>query len=525
MASFRPRTLTEYLLLLWRRKLSFTLVALAMLISTFMAISTIPDTYESSTLVVVAGKQEDRSAIASRVATLTEKLTSRSFLEPLIERHNLYHNEMSRGAVDAAIGRMRKDIKVDAKYRGDNPEMLTIAFRHTDPAVAKEVATDLVSTFGNMNQAMEREVSDQSDKISTELAEIEGRLNQLGQQRAIASAHSRAASQMRGDFNASRSQRQAAESSIETLNDKQFALQQQIAEQQRQIAEQEKIVKSAPRDVRSGSSYGVLLVRKAELEAQLKDYRAQYTDKNPKVLQTQTQISEINNQIAQLSSGGEQNGAAPDSSEARELRGLRRDLANKQTELEIVERELERKKKVLSATPSISAASTAVVSDTPIVNISAETDTQRLRDRYTSLLRKQDLLQQSRLVAAGLDPGIFQIIDMPAQPQSPSGPNRFKLRMIGFVLALALGFVVVAVTEAPRLFELRNDRDVEYYLGAPVIALIPESLTPFERGRARSLMLVRRIGLLLLLVALVPCFIFILNYRVTLVVAGLYRNS
>ncbi|HKP87849.1 MAG TPA: hypothetical protein VJZ26_17235, partial [Blastocatellia bacterium] len=158
------------------------------------------------------------------------------------------------------------------------------------------------------------------------------------------------------------------------------------------------------------------------------------------------------------------------------------------------------------------AASAPVVSDTPLTNIAAETDTQRLRDRYTSLLKKQDMLQQSRIVAAGLDPGIFQIIDMPAQPQSPSGPDRFKLRLIAVALALMLGFVVAAIAEAPRVFEVRDDRDVEYYLGAPVIALIPESLTPSERGRTRSLMLARRIGLALLLVALVPCFIFLLNH-------------
>jgi uncharacterized protein involved in exopolysaccharide biosynthesis len=484
-----------------------------MLIATYVAISRIPNVYQSSGSVVVASKQEDRNAIASRVTTITERLSSRSFLQPVIERHSLYPNEMGRGAIEAAVGRMRKDIKIDAKYRGDYPEMITIAFRNPDPVVAKEVATDLVSTFSNMNQAMEQEIADQSGQIASELAEIEGRMSQLGQRSAITAARSRAASMMRGDFNATRAQRAAAESSIETLNDRQFALQRQIAEQQNQIAEQEKLVKSAPRDVRSGSSYGVLLVRKAELEAQLKDYMAQYTEKNPKVTQTQTQIAEINRQIAQLSSGGEQDGAAPDSSEARELRSLRRELANKQTELAIVQRELERKKQVLTTTPNVSAASAPVSSsDAPIANISTETDTQRLRDRYTSLLRKKDALEQTRMAAAGLDPGIFQIIDMPAEPQSPSGPDRFRLQLIGLALALALGFVVAAAAEAPRLFEVRNDRDVEYYLGAPVIALIPESFTPFERGRSRSLMLMRRVGLAVVLVALVPCLIFLLNH-------------
>ena len=108
MGSFRPRTFTEYLLLIWRRRLLFFLVTLAMLISTYVAISRIPDVYQSSGSVVVASKQEDRSAIASRVTTITEKLTSRSFLEPLIERHNLYPNEMGRARLKLRSGACAK---------------------------------------------------------------------------------------------------------------------------------------------------------------------------------------------------------------------------------------------------------------------------------------------------------------------------------------------------------------------------------------------------------------------------------
>jgi uncharacterized protein involved in exopolysaccharide biosynthesis len=412
--------------------------------------------------------------------------------------------------MEAAVSRMRKDIKVDTKYRGDYPESLAVAYRNPNPEAAQAVASDLVDAFGTMNQAIAGRFDQQASEISNEIGELESRLSQLGQQRAIASAHNRAASQSRGSFDMHRAQRQAAESSVEALTDKQYALQQQIAETKRQIAEQEKLVKAAPRDVKSGSSYGVLLVRKAELEAQLKDYQSQYTDKNPKVVQTQTQIAELNRQIAALNTGGEQNGAAADSSEARELRALQRDLASKQTELAIVERELGRKQQTLTSTPSVST-SAPVAASAPITDIASETSTDRLGDRYTYLLRRQDELRQTRGATAGLDPGIFQIVDRPAVPQTPAGPDRMKLQLIGLVIALALGLLAAIVSQAPRLFEVRDDRDVNYYLGAPVIALIPESFTPVERGRRRTMTLARR-GLLLLLGAvLVPGLILLLN--------------
>jgi hypothetical protein len=363
-----------------------------------------------------------------------------------------------------------------------------------------------------MNNAVEQRMTDQANNITTEIAQIEERLNQLGQKRAIAASLDRAASSTRGAFNEIRAQRAAAQSSVETLVDKQFVLEQQIAEQKRQIAEQEKIAKASPRDARSGSSYGVLLVRKAELEAQLKDYQAQYTDKNPKIIQTQNQVAEINRQIAELASG---QGAVVDSSESRELRSLQRDLVRLQTEMTIVQRELGRKQQTLSSTPRVAMAAGAappVSADSSIPNIAVETDAQRLRDRYTLLLRQQDSLDRERLTAAGLEPGVFQIIDQPARAESPSGPDRTKLRLLALAAALAIAFIVVAAVELPRLYAIRDERDIDYYLGTRVVALIPESLTPQERGLNRRVLLMRRVGVLVVAVLLVPGLVFLLNY-------------
>src|SRR5262249_14828701 len=199
----------------------------------------------------------------------------------------------------------------------------------------------------------------------------------------------RIAAASRSAMGAARMQRIAAESTAEQLSDKQYSLEQQVAEQQRQIAEQEKIAKTAPSDSRSGSSYGVLLVRKAELEAQLKDYSTQYTDKNPKVIQSQTQLAEINRQIAQLTAGTGENAAAMSSPEARELRTMKRELSKMQTELEVTKRELARKQQIAGTTgsaaggsPSVVRVSSAPAADDQGLNISTETDRDRLRDRY-----------------------------------------------------------------------------------------------------------------------------------------------
>jgi uncharacterized protein involved in exopolysaccharide biosynthesis len=514
MGSMRPRSFSEYVQMFWRRKSLFLFAAGATMIAAFFIINRLPDTYESKATVVVTGKQDERQALADRVAAVRERLSSRSLLESVAQRH-LLANQAPAGSLDSAINRLRKDTKVETFMRGDFPERLTLTYRSHDPQLAKDVATDLVSVFGNMNEALAKQLAEQSEALNNELNEVENRLNQLSQQRSV--RRSSGVSRPRIDINAVRAERAAAASSMETLKDKQFSLEREIAQQKQQIAEQQKIVKAAPSEARSSSSYGVLLVRKAELEAQIKDYATQYTDKNPKVAQARAQLAEINHQIAQLNVEA-QGGAVMNSPEARELRTLERELSRMETELAITLRTMERKKQALESTPTVgSLASSAPIINTPVAGSGdtdtpiAGTDAERLQHRYDSLLRRQERLEYGRMTAAGLDPGLFQIVDLPAVPAIPTGPDRLKLMALGLALALFVGLLTIIAFEVPRLFSIRDDRDVEYYLGAPVIVLIPETLTPSESGRTRRLLAMRVVGMLLLAALIVPALIFLLN--------------
>ena len=103
------------------------------------------------------------------------------------------------------------------------------------------------------------------------------------------------------------------------------------------------------------------------------------------------------------------------------------------------------------------------------------------------------------MATASLYPGVFQLVHMPALPRMPVGPNRFKYRMFSLAVALGVALLVAFALEIPKLYAVTDDRDVEYYLGVPVIALIPETVNPAE-GRSRKLLLGRAIGALLIAV-------------------------
>src|SRR5215468_7955622 len=523
MAILRPRGLFEYLGILWRKKLLILLVAASVSIATFLIIRRIPNVYESHALIIITNQSNgnnDPSLSSPPLSALTQRTTSQLNLAEIVRHYNLYHqtpgvapNPGAAGAgvapnPGAAAERLRKAIKVDVKMRNyypEGPESLTISYRYSDSIIAQRVVTDLISIFDETNAAIRRQAATELERFHAQVAEIETQLNELAPQRDQALLRTGV---LNNAPSAVRAQRLAATDSIGALGDKEFMLIRQIDEQKRQIAEQEKLVNSAApaNKIATNSAYGVLLARRAEVEGQIKDLASSATERNPKMIQARSQLATINQEIARLeaasaaNSGAAVNSASP---EARELRAMRRELQRLENDLELARRDLSRKTQGLNELPKEEpnaglkeVASTARLSE-------AKVEYDRLMGRYNWLMDRQDSLQKL-FGNDGRKGDVFQVVDAPLAEPAPVAPNRRLLKLIGLGIGLALGLLIAAAMEIPRLFLIHNDRDVEYYLGTPVLAVIPETLTPLQRGRRRVLWGLRWLGLAALLGALIP---------------------
>src|SRR5262245_20695056 len=515
MEIMRPRGLFEYLGILWRKKLLILLVAASVSIATFLIIRRIPSVYESHALIVITNQgngNNDPSLSSPPLSALTQRMTSQVNLTELVRRYDLY--PQTPGVAPnpgAAVERLRRGVKIDIKMRNyypDAPDSLTISYRYTDSVIAQRVVADLISIFDETNAAIQRQAATELERFHAQVGEIETQLQGLAPQRDQAllrsGSHDNASS-------AVRAQRLAATDSIGALGDKEFMLIRQIDEQKRQIAEQEKLVSSTTPASRiaSNSAYGVLLARRAEVEGQIKDLGRSATEKNPKLIQARAQLAAINQEIARLeAASGANSGAALNSGspEARELSAMRRELQRLETELEVARRDMSRKTRSLQELPDeppTEAASTARLNE-------AKSEYDRLMGRYNWLMDKQDALQ--KLTGGdGRNGEMFQVIDAPLARSSPVGPNRLLLKLFGLGIALGLGLLVASAREIPRLLLIHNDRDVEYYLGTPVLALIPETLTPPQRARRRVLWGLRWLGLAALLGAMIPPLVIVLD--------------
>lgn len=514
MGSLRPRTIIEYLQMLWRRKLLIILFSTAVMLAAYNAMSPVRNVYESSALVAISVQSSDeKSAIDVQLAAVNQYMQSRANLEPIIKRYKLYGDKTD---METAIGMLRRDLNIVTKLREYYPQFptsFTITYKNNDPALAMQVTNDLVSYFSDTNEMLEKRSANEISNLDSDINEVEGRLKQISQQRTSGALSARSLSVLR-------SQKALLMSAIETLSDKELSLNKRIADQQRQISEQEKLVKATPLSsndsARGSSAYGVLLSQKVMLEAQLKEQKSQYTDKNSKVIQTQAQIAEFNRQLAQLentNTGGQADLSAA-YPEIRELRDFRRQLVILDTELELTKRELERKRQALALLPSdINVSPAEIASGGTSSNLLPNDNTKEadgadeyslLFNRYGSLMEKRDSLRRSGAARTDAKSGLFQVVDKAAMPTSPVSPNRLKLMLVACAMAVFVGLMAAFVVEAPRLMMIQDERDVEYLLGAPVIGLIPETLTPSESRHNRKLILVRALGVLLLAAMLVP---------------------
>src|ERR1044071_6019086 len=154
---FRQRTISEYARIALKRKWMIILPTLAVGLAIGVVVFRLPDLYESSTLIVVKPSTLPNSVVpmmteetlTRELASISQVVTSRSSLQPLIEKYDLYKEERRRGEpMELLIDSMRKQIKVDVNT--SNHEItngFNITYRGRDPKSTQAVAAELASRY------------------------------------------------------------------------------------------------------------------------------------------------------------------------------------------------------------------------------------------------------------------------------------------------------------------------------------------------------------------------------------------
>jgi polysaccharide biosynthesis transport protein len=500
-------------------------MTLVMMIAAYVIIRRLPLIYESSAKIIVThypqGPDDPVGEGASYSAVMVN-LTSRENLVGLIQRHKLYPEAKK---LDFALDLLRKGLRTPVQKRDfgypEVPEAISISYRYPDAAIAQKVVADLVSNFERANESVRQRASEQLTSLKGKIDDVEKRLQELGPVRNLEVIRAQVATQRATEAAANRTQRMTVGTMIESLTDREYTLEKQIAELKRQIADQRKIVNTNMSNgvPTTNPAAAALLIRRAELEAKIKGYTEEYTERNPKLIDARANLAMINKELSKLEAGVSSGSVAYSSPEAAELKRLEMDLNRFQTDLDVTRRDLARKKTTMDTLPAGTGNEQPIITPgadqggaTGAAGVTSGTkeELERLEERYKALLGKQDQLQKLAGIADSTSP-MFQVSDPPNMPVVPVAPNRRLLFLFATVFAVGFGLVIILILELPRFFIFSDERDIQYFLGAPVLALIPETISHSERGRHRRLRWTRNLVLLLFAAAIIPFLIVLID--------------
>ncbi|HYN26069.1 MAG TPA: GNVR domain-containing protein [Pyrinomonadaceae bacterium] len=493
---FRNRTPGEYAKIVWKRKWLIILPAIAVATAVAWVVYRLPDVYESSTLIVVKPSTLPSSAVPTmgedtitrQLSGIAQVVTSRSSLEPLVEKYELYKTERMRGQpMEVIIDKIRKDIKVEVNTsRNDITNGFNISYRGRDPGATQSVTSELASKYINEqtkntinSTTSARQFFDQQvSQAKEELDAVDNRRLEFMQQN-VGHLPSGAASLV-GQLAGLREQQKAYISEVGRYQDRRSALAGQLALIKKTTEQVKEEVIENTTDPKTTPAWAQLAARKADLEAQLQRMLTELKPKHPDVQSKQAEIDSVKQSMDEMVSDWKQK-----IKDKQEKLRDRPDLhvASLETELRLMDSEIKRGQQTLADIDAQIGQVMQRINTVPGVEVDLgriDREYQTKKTAYDSLLATQQRIALGADAASQQQGESIQVIDSAYLPSQPVAPKRFLLFAMGLGLGLGLGLFLTAVFEVPKLLTIQNREDAAHYTGLPVLATVPELLTPQE---------------------------------------------
>ena len=504
---FRQRTPGEYARILWKRKWLIILPAIAIASAVTLVVLRLPDIYESHTLIVVKPSTIPESVVPTssedtltrQLTNITQIVTSRSSLQPLIEKYHLYEAERQHGqSMETIVENMQKDIKVEVTSSKERTNGFNISYRGRDPRVTQAVTAELASKYVDEQTKLShnagvltKEFFDrQIEQAKAELDEVDQkRLEFLKENLShLPDISPLLGTQLTGLYE----QQKSLITEIGRLHDQQTTLGQRYGDLQKQRQQNiENIIEEANNPKRT-PEYMQLAQREDALDAELRDMLTKLKPANPDVIKKKEELESVR---AKMQAALDEGKAAAEEKRKRYESQIDPSINAVQYEIEYAKNELERRQKLLDDTNAQIASLQQRINDIPGAKVGLES----LDREYQTKKATLDALlaqQQKAEVIAGMQTSqqaeTIEVVDAANLPDAPVAPKRPVLILAGIALGFFVGILFAGVFEVPRLLTIQTTKDAEHYTGLPVLVSVPELMTPQEASRVprRRMMLI-----------------------------------
>jgi polysaccharide chain length determinant protein (PEP-CTERM system associated) len=513
---FRQRTPGEFAKIVLKRKWLIMLPAFAIAIAVSLVVFQLPDLYESSTLIVVKPSTLPSSVVPTitedsltrQINSIAQVVTSRSSLEPLIEKYDLYKAEKQRGEpMEMLIDYMRASIKVEVNTsRNDITNGFNITYRgrnaKTTQAVTSELASkyidvqtqDTINSTTSARQFIDQQVNQTKEELDAVDRE---RLDFM--QKNVGNLPSEAVSLV-GQLSGLREQQKAYISDVGRLQDRRSAVTSQLALVKKSSEQLKEDIAENTTDPKTTLAWAQLVSRKADLESQLTRMLTELRPKHPDVLAKQAELDSVKESMDQMIAEWKQR-----IQEKQDKLRDRPDLTvgSLESELQMVDGEIKREQTMLGDIDKQIGSVMERINNVPGAEVTLgalDRDYQTKKSEHDALLTQAQKIGLSADATSQQQGEGIQVVDPANLPARPVAPKRLVLMGAGVAVGLAFGLLLAGLFEGPRLLTIQNSEDAAHYTSLPVLIVVPELLTPAE---ARSIPRRRRLLLAIAVTAMI----------------------
>lgn len=508
---FRQRKIGEYIKMMLDRKWLIIFPAIAVFASVFWVVRGLPNYYMSTSLLTltpptisekVAPSLTDDD-LSQRLQAINQTVLSRTSLEPLIMKFNLYEDDRAAGVpIERIVGRMENNIDV-LPEKGNNEKVVgfRISFIDKSPEAAQDVTEELAEKYVTA-QTVESTVSAETTRefINDQMTQAKANLDALEKQRldimtqnveTLPDSAQGLIAQLEGlrhrettiskDKETLISEKGRIQDSIRAMNSQKRLIENFTQEETEQAIGQAARIEDTP-------AYAQLLQRKVEATTNLENLRKRYREKSREVVQARTEIEKIDEEIQKLQTTTTQRVKDANKAGSRKAQLQREsieiDKEKAEGQISLIDGQLANKDREMAQVGSQIAMLETKINAIPNVKVALESvdnQYQMARSAYDEQLRKFNSAQQQVARETNEQGEKISVVDPANFPQTPlNASKRPFLIALGALFGLGLGLLLAAVLELPKLFTIQNVEDAKHYTGLPVLASVPDLLTDEE---------------------------------------------
>lgn len=447
------------------------------------------DQFTSRTLVIVEQqkvpdsyvKSVDSGDIGERLGTMQEQILSRTRLQPIIEKFDLFKAQKGKVPMEDLVDGLRKSIiimpikSLVSTREGDLPGF-SISYTGNDPRLTQQVCSEILSMFVEQDiQDREKHAVGTTDFMKSQLDKAKKDLDT--QDAKMADFKRRYMGSLPGNEQTDVNMVMAYGSQLDAVTNQLSRAQQDKAYMESMLAQQLSAWQTSQKTSGGmGEPHQDALERQlTDLQSQLVSLRSRYTDDHPDVVKLEGTIAALKKKIEDNQAHA--NDKTPKASETATATPATEPPSIQQLRVQIHQEEVLIKEKTREQAQIRGQLGVAQgrLSMSPGVEEQYKEltrDYQTALNFYNELLAKKNQSEMATSLQLAQQGEQFRIMDPPSLPEKPSFPNRPAFAGAGLGVGLALGVGLTLLLEL-RDKTLRTENDVEQFLGLPALALIP----------------------------------------------------